>query len=66
MKQKKVQYAEAKCPGCGSAVEFMERPDPGDFMICPWCRSYLEVIALSPLRLDWLFDREEAPSKLHA
>ena len=66
MKHRIQRTIAATCVGCGSAINFKEQPDLGDLTRCPNCKTYLEVVALSPLRLDWLFDRDESPTKLHA
>lgn len=43
----------ARCPECDSRIYFERRPDAGEMMSCPECDTLLEVISVSPLRLDW-------------
>lgn len=43
----------ARCPECDSRIYFDRRPDAGEVIACPECDTLLEVISVSPLRLDW-------------
>lgn len=43
----------ARCPECDSRIYFERRPDTGEMISCPECDTLLEVISVSPLRLDW-------------
>ena len=46
----------ARCPECDSRIYFERRPDAGEMLSCPECDTFLEVISVSPLRLDWASD----------
>ncbi len=46
----------ARCPECDSRIYFERRPDTGEMISCPECDTLLEVISVSPLRLDWAAD----------
>lgn len=43
----------ARCPECDSRIYFERRPDTGEMISCPECDTLLEVISISPLKLDW-------------
>ena len=43
----------AECPSCGVMVFFEMRPKLGQFIDCPSCNEFLEVIDLDPVLLDW-------------
>lgn len=42
------------CPGCGARIRFQE-VELGEFVVCQECSDELEVIQLSPFRLDWAY-----------
>ena len=44
------------CPECGHAIGLGAMPHEGQQMRCVECRARLEVISLSPLQLDWVYD----------
>lgn len=46
----------AICPACGTAICFTKRLGQGQFVICRECDSLLEVLSLSPLKLEWAFE----------
>jgi lysine biosynthesis protein LysW len=46
----------AYCRACHSRIRFTERPELYDIFTCPECDEALEVISLSPIRLDWPSD----------
>jgi lysine biosynthesis protein LysW len=58
MRQYREQNVTAMCADCDSIINFKEQPFLGDLVICPKCNAQLEVVALSPLRLDSLFEGE--------
>ncbi|MFN2135739.1 MAG: hypothetical protein ACK2UK_07290 [Candidatus Promineifilaceae bacterium] len=58
MNQQGEQAIVAKCVACRSRIFFKARPELGDYVTCPECKAQLEVVALSPLRLDWLFEED--------
>ena len=43
----------SECPSCGETVIFERKPTLGQFIDCPFCEEFLEVIDLDPLLLDW-------------
>lgn len=49
----------AVCPSCGSKVSLYTRPKVGQRVVCPTCKTELEVTWLEPVELDWPFDVEE-------
>ncbi len=53
------QTIAAKCPGCSSPIFFYETPKLGEFVSCPMCSDLVEVVALSPLSLDWSADIDD-------
>ncbi len=44
------------CRACHSRITFSERPELYDLVTCPECDEVLEVINVSPIRLDWPSD----------
>jgi alpha-aminoadipate/glutamate carrier protein LysW len=50
----------ARCPECITNIRFDQQPSLHDLVTCPECGTELEVIQLSPLKLDWAYDDEEA------
>lgn len=49
----------AKCPSCGETVLFEVRPKIGQFIDCPFCNDFLEVVGLEPVLLDWPDEEED-------
>jgi hypothetical protein len=50
------------CRACHSRIRFDRRPNLFDIITCPECEEEFEVIALSPIQLDWpndIGDEEE-------
>ncbi|GAB4560428.1 MAG: hypothetical protein Kow0047_07050 [Anaerolineae bacterium] len=47
--------ATGTCSNCGSAWELPQPLREGQIIVCPACRTYLEVIAVEPLELDWAY-----------
>jgi len=52
----------ARCPECDSRIYFERRPDAGQIIVCPECETSLEVISVSPIRLDWAYEEGERAS----
>lgn len=46
----------ATCPGCGANIRLREPVRLGEFLICDECGDELEIISVSPVRLDWAFE----------
>lgn len=44
------------CPGCGARIRFQNKVQLGEFIICAECGDELEVVQLSPVKLDWAFE----------
>lgn len=44
------------CPACGTKLRFAQAPQLGEFVVCEECGTELEVIQLSPVKLDWAFE----------
>lgn len=44
------------CPSCGNNLRFRKDPLAGSRLTCPSCGTHLEVLATSPLELDWAFE----------
>jgi lysine biosynthesis protein LysW len=47
------------CPECDADIHFRKEPSEGQRLSCPNCGAYLEVIGLSPIELDWVYDEEQ-------
>lgn len=41
------------CPECGQEVRLRKAPHLGQIVICPACKSSLEVVDRDPLEFDW-------------
>lgn len=50
----------ARCPECVTNIRFDQQPSLHDLVTCPECGTELEVIQVSPLKLDWAYDDEDA------
>jgi lysine biosynthesis protein LysW len=46
----------ASCKACHTRINFEERPELYDIVICPECDEEFEVVSLSPIRIDWPSD----------
>lgn len=44
----------ASCPGCGARIRF-QQVELGEFVVCEECGDELEVVNLSPIKLDWAY-----------
>lgn len=44
------------CPGCGARIRFQNKVQVGEFVICDECGDELEVVSMSPIKLDWAFE----------
>lgn len=51
-----VQPIVGTCPACGTKLRFQAEPKLGEFVVCEECGTELEVIQLSPIKLDWAFE----------
>lgn len=51
-----VKTLSAFCPSCDTRIRFDERPKLFDIVTCPECEEEVEVVGLSPIRLDWPSD----------
>ncbi len=49
----------ARCPECATNIRFDSQPALHDLVTCPECGTELEVIKVSPLKLDWAYDDED-------
>jgi lysine biosynthesis protein LysW len=45
----------AFCPGCSTKIRFTEDVEVGQFVVCAECGDELEVVKISPVKLDWAF-----------
>jgi hypothetical protein len=48
----------ARCPQCDSWISPGNSIKQGDFVGCPVCKTYLEIVSLHPLTLDYAEDGE--------
>jgi lysine biosynthesis protein LysW len=46
----------ALCPDCEEGINFGSRVRIGQRVTCPHCGADLEVIELTPLELDWVYE----------
>ena len=44
------------CHACHARIRFCERPDLLNIVSCPKCGEELQVVGLSPIRIDWSSD----------
>jgi len=50
--------ARGFCPECDASIDLGNTPAKGQKVTCKSCGAYLEVVAISPIELDWAFDEE--------
>jgi lysine biosynthesis protein LysW len=50
--------AMAFCLECGNTITLGVQPYEGQQVVCPKCRAHLEVVSLTPLQLDWVYEEE--------
>jgi lysine biosynthesis protein LysW len=43
------------CPECESSIPLGEDPFVGKQVTCAKCGSFLEIVDLSPVQLDWAY-----------
>lgn len=43
------------CPGCGARLRFQHKIELGEFVVCQECGDELEIVKLSPIKLDWAY-----------
>ena len=46
----------ANCPGCGANIRLREPVRLGEFVICDECGDELEIVSMTPIKLDWAFE----------
>lgn len=51
--------AKGYCPECDNDINLGRDPNKGQKVSCPSCGAYLEVVGLSPIELDWVFEDDE-------
>ncbi len=51
--------ATGYCPECDVDTKFSESPKKGMRVTCASCGAWLEVIATSPIELDWVNEEED-------
>ncbi len=49
----------APCPACGAKVYFKTKPQLEQIYICNSCDATLEVVANSPIVLEWVFAEDD-------
>jgi len=52
----KTQVARATCPDCEERILVQGPARIGQKVNCPNCDAELEVIAVDPVELDWVYD----------
>jgi lysine biosynthesis protein LysW len=48
--------ADGFCPECEGVLKFDRPLEEGNIVTCPKCSVYLEVISVSPLEFDWVYE----------
>lgn len=46
--------ASVKCLDCGADIAIDFEPYRGDFIECDECGSEFEIVATSPIKIDWV------------
>jgi uncharacterized paraquat-inducible protein A len=49
------QVVESPCPECEDSVNLGTRPHEGQRLVCPACKTPLEIVSLDPLEIDVSF-----------
>lgn len=52
----KSKSARAECPSCFNNVNIGRQPGIGKIVVCPSCKTELEVVWLSPIELDFPYE----------
>jgi len=47
------------CPECDADIAVGKKPFEGQKITCPKCGAFLQIIALSPIEIDWADDDYE-------
>ena len=47
------------CLDCGAEITLLGKIKVGQPVTCPECGTTLEVMALDPVELDWMYDEPE-------
>ena len=50
---------KVKCPSCGEDVELDEWLESGDYIACPECDSELEIVSVTPPKVNVVEIRSE-------
>ena len=57
---KSTKSLTTNCPSCDARIRLNRRPQLGDIIVCSECEESLEVVRLTPLKVDWsLLDDDE-------
>jgi lysine biosynthesis protein LysW len=48
--------ARGFCPECDATIDLGNNPTEKQKVTCQSCGAFLEVVAISPIELDWAFD----------
>ena len=52
--------AIAYCPDCDGRITINPSPRVGKRLTCPHCDADLEIIAVDPVELDWVYEESDA------
>ena len=52
---KSTKTLSTNCPSCYARMRLNKRPRQGDIIVCRECEESLEVVRLSPLKVDWAY-----------
>jgi predicted Zn finger-like uncharacterized protein len=48
--------AQGYCPACDTKIALGRDPQKGQEVRCPKCGTTFQVLRVSPIELDWVFD----------
>lgn len=54
-----IREAVIECVECGIKSVFKGRMALGQDLTCPECETWMEVVSLDPIEVDWIYDEPE-------
>jgi len=48
-----------ECIDCGSKYTLKGRIELGQEVVCPECETWMEVVSLDPIEVDWIYEEPD-------
>ena len=55
----KLREAVIECIDCGCKSTLKGQIELGQEVACPECGTWMEVVSLNPIQVDWIYDEPE-------